>query len=93
MSYLEDHLKTCDYCRQKQKGASSLKPTIYIKSKSDYYRQMKLAEFSSVIKGTSAGLETSLQTKGASSNNIWKKPGPIEREIKLKALGKMVRGR
>jgi hypothetical protein len=29
------------------------------------------------------------QTKGAS---VVRKPGPIEREVKLKALGKIIRG-
>ena len=97
----EDHLKTCSYCQsqnQKQKGASSLtsKPTIYVKSASSYRKQKKLTELGAIIRGTSyPSLESipMFQTKGASfnANNI-SKPGPIEREIKLRKLGKMVRG-
>jgi hypothetical protein len=33
-----------------------------------------------------------LQTKGASSEVVTRKPGPIEREVKLKELGKMIKG-
>ena len=86
----EDHLKTCEYC-QKQKGASSLKPTIYVRSKSDYSKQKKLSELGAIIRGVSyPSLEPMFQTKGAS--DVVRKPGPIEREVKLKELGKMIRG-
>ena len=85
----EDHLKTCEYC-QKQKGAS-LKPTIYVRSKSDYSKQKKLSELGAIIRGVSyPSLEPMFQTKGAS--DVVRKPGPIEREVKLKELGKMIRG-
>jgi hypothetical protein len=42
-----------------------------------------------------AGLSPWLRTKGASVSvvrNNPRKPGPIEREVKLKELGKMIRG-
>jgi hypothetical protein len=97
---LGDHLKTCEYC---QKGSSKLKPTIFIKSASSYYEDKKptiyvksaasyskrkrLTELGAIIRGTSyPSLEPvpTFQTKGAS--------GPIEREVKLKELGKLVRG-
>jgi hypothetical protein len=53
-------------------------------------RHQRLHELGRMIRGTSyAGPET----KGASVvENKFTKPGPIEREIKLKELGKMVRG-
>ena len=73
------------------------KPTIYVKSKYTYAKQKKLGELGSIIRGTSyPSLEPlfQTQTKGASSseNNVPRRPGPIEREVKLRALGKMVRG-
>jgi hypothetical protein len=101
-----DHLKTCDYCRNKYynnmvngqrtgitKGASSLesKPTIFIKSASSYNKRKKLSELGAIIKGISyPSLESipMFRTKGASS---FRKPGPIEREIKLRELGKIIR--
>jgi hypothetical protein len=94
----EDHLKTCSYCQnqnQKQKGASSLtsKPTIHIKSRSNYAKQKKLGELGAIIKGISYPSLESIpvfQTKGASE--VTRKPGPIEREVKLRELGKLVRG-
>jgi hypothetical protein len=54
-----------------------------------------LGELGALIRGTSyPSLEPLFQTKGASSsvNNIVRRPGPIEREIKLKELGKMIKG-
>ena len=79
------------------KSASSyrkaMKPTIYVKSASSYSKQKKLGELGAIIKGTSyPSLEPIFQTKGASEVARARKPGPIEREIKLKELGKMVRG-
>ena len=91
----QDHLQSCDYC-QKDIGQkptiriklASSKPTIHIRSKPEYIRHKKLGELGSIIRGTSyPSVEPVFQTKGASS-----RPGPIEREIKLRALGKMVRG-
>ena len=81
----------------KVKSASSYskdkKPTIYVKSASSYNRQKKMAELGAIIKGTSyPSLEPMLQTKGASEVARARKPGPIEREVKLKELGKMIRG-
>jgi hypothetical protein len=103
MSY-QDHLKSCDYC---QKGLQTHKPTIfiksassyrkdkkrtiYVKSRSKYNRQMKLGKLGAIIRGTSyPSLEPMFRTKGASE--VVRKPGPIEREVKLKELGKMIRG-
>jgi hypothetical protein len=91
----EDHLKSCEYCQsQKQKGASSLttsKPTIYVKGKFSYSKQKKLSELGAIIKGTSyPSLEPMFQTKCASE--VTRKPGPIEREVKLRELGKIIRG-
>ena len=64
MPYLEDHLRSCDYCRNKYskptiriKSASSYskdkKPTIYVKSAANYGKQKKLGELGSIIKGIS----------------------------------------
>lgn len=76
------------------KRASSKKPIIHIKSKTDYDRSKKLLDLGDIIKGTSyASLSPWLQTKGASAIKKILRPGPIEREVKRKALGKMVRGR
>ena len=100
----EDHLKSCEYCQKgsqthkptiRIKSASKPKPTITVKGASSYYRQKKLSELGSIIRGTSyPSLEpiTMFLTKGASKINISQKPGPIEREFKLKELGKLVRG-
>ncbi|MGA9296743.1 MAG: hypothetical protein WA326_02330 [Nitrososphaeraceae archaeon] len=90
MSY-EDHLKTCSYCRK-----GSLKPTILIKSASSYNKRKRLAELGAIIKGISyPGLESipMFRTKGASESLVARKPGPIEREVKLRELGKMIRGK
>jgi hypothetical protein len=91
MSY-QDHLKTCSYCN---KGL--LKPTIYVKSASSYNKQKKLTELGAIIKGTSyPSMEPMFLTKGASSSEVAaaraRKPGPIEREVKLRELGKMIKG-
>jgi hypothetical protein len=104
----EDHLKTCEYCQKGSqthkptifiKSASSyskaLKPTIYVKSASSYNRRRKMGELGAIIKGISyPSLESipMFRTKGASEVARARKLGPIEREVKLKALGKMVRG-
>jgi hypothetical protein len=73
-----------------------LKPTISVKSASSYGKRKRLGELAAIIKGTSyAGLSPWLRTKGASVSvvrNNPRKPGPIEREVKLKELGKMIRG-
>jgi hypothetical protein len=102
----EDHLKTCEYCQKGSqthkptifiKSASSYsklsKPTIYVKSASEYSKHKKLGELAAIIKGRSyPSLEPLFQTKGASEVARARKPGPIEREVKLKELGKLVRG-
>ena len=77
------------------KSASSYRkamtPRIYVKSAASYSRRKSLSELGAIIKGTSyASLSPWLQTKGASE--VARRPGPIEREVKLKELGKMVRG-
>lgn len=71
------------------------KPTITVKGASSYYRQKKLTELGAIIKGTSyPTLEPMFQTKGASEvAAAARKPGPIEREVKLKELGKIIRGK
>jgi hypothetical protein len=82
----QDHLKTCSYCRK-----DSQKVTVSIKSASSYYREKKLAELGTVIKGVSypgisyAGEKktNATRTKGASS---------AERQFKLKELGRLIRG-
>jgi hypothetical protein len=51
MSYLQDHLKTGSYCREKYSQPE--KPTVRIKGASSYYRDRKLSELASVIKGIS----------------------------------------
>ena len=63
-----------------------------MKSASAYNKQKKLGELGSIIRGTYASLSPWLQTKGASSEVVTRKPGPIEREVKLKELGKMIKG-
>jgi hypothetical protein len=92
MSY-QDHLKTCYYCN---KNRGSQKVTISIKSASSYGKRKKLSELGAIIKGISyPSLEPipMFQTKGASVvENNPRKSGPIERHIKLRELGKLVRG-
>jgi hypothetical protein len=63
--------------------------TVSVKSASSYHNQKKLAELGAIIKGTSyTGLDTdaSVQTKGTPvvKNN--------PRKLKLRELGKIVRG-
>lgn len=69
------------------------KPTILVKSASSYNRQKKLSELAAIIAGISypslEPISSRFQTKGASE--VARKPGPIEREVKLRKLGKMVR--
>jgi hypothetical protein len=52
-------------------------------------RHEKLHALGDLIKGTAP---STTETKGASFENNFKRPGPIEREVKLKELGKLVRG-
>jgi hypothetical protein len=96
----QDQLKTCEYCQKGlQTPTQAHKPTISVKSASSYSKQKKLSELAAIIKGISyPSLESmpmfQFQTKGPSfsADNI-SGPGPIEREVKLKELGKMVRSR
>jgi hypothetical protein len=103
-----DHLKTCEYCRNEYyskvskptiriKSASSYgkqkKPTITVKSASSYHKHKKLSELAAIINGISYPSLESIplfRTKGASK--VVRNPGPIEREVKLRELGKLVRG-
>ena len=56
-----------------------------------YSKRKRLTELGAIIKGISyPSLEPIFQTKGASE--IARKPGPIEREVKLRELGKIIRG-
>ena len=74
--------------------AKDKKPTIYVKSASSYRKERKLTELGAIIRGTSfppISIPVS-RTKGASFENNFKRPGPIEREVKLKQLGKLIRG-
>ena len=66
-----------------------------LNQQTNYSKQKKLSELGNIIKGTSyVDLSPWLQTKGASNvENNFKRPGPIEKEVKLNELGKMVRGR
>ena len=91
MSY-QDHLKTCSYCRDSQ--PQTRKVTVRIKSASSYTKHKKLGELGAIIKGISyPGLESipMFRTKGASESLVARKPGPIEREVKLRELGKMIK--
>ena len=87
----EEHLKSCEYC---SKGSMISKPKITVKGASSYYRQKKLTELGAIIKGTSyAGLSPWLQpqTKTRGASEVTRKLGPIEREVKLRELGKMIK--
>ena len=80
------------------KSASSYnkdkKPTIFVKSASSYHKERKLTELGAIVKGISYPPISIpvFRTKGASESGVARKPGPIEREVKLKALGKIIRG-
>ena len=99
-SYCQKGSSSKPTIRVKVKSASSYrkastKPTIFVKLASSYGTRKKLSELGAIIKGASyPSLEPIFLTKGASSsrNNIIRRPGPIEREVKLKELGKLVRG-
>jgi hypothetical protein len=95
----QDHLKACSYCNK-----DSQKVTISIKSASSYYKDKKLSELASIIKGvsypgisyagikkTNANIRTKTNAKGASNPQIQRKPGYLERQFKLMELGKMIR--
>jgi hypothetical protein len=78
---------SCSYCSNKEK------PTVRIKAASSYRRERKLSELASIIKGVSypeisyvGAIEktNATKTKGASSQ--------LEKQFKLKELGKMARG-
>jgi hypothetical protein len=94
MSY-QDHYSQCPYCN---KGLKS-KPTIRVKSASSCSNQKrkekKLTELGAIIKGTSyPGVESIFRAKGASTmiERNTRIQGPIEKTVKLKELGKMIRG-
>lgn len=90
MSY-QDHVKTCSYCN---KDSQPQKVTVSVKSASSYYKDKKLSELDAIIKVTPyAGLNTSVQTKGASNvGHLPRKSGPLEKQFKLKELGRLIRG-
>jgi hypothetical protein len=85
-----DHLKICKYCRNEYYRLS--KPTISVKGASSYRKEKKLTELAAIVKGISYPPISIpvFRTKGASE--VARKPGPIEREVKLKELGKMIKG-
>jgi hypothetical protein len=94
---LSDHLETCEYCRNEYYSRiRGSKPTISVKSASSYSKQRKMAELAAIIKGISYPSFSipMFRTKGASEVARARKPrlGPIEREVKLKELGKLARG-
>jgi hypothetical protein len=93
-SYNKDKKPTI-YIKSASSCNKTLKPTISIKSASSYNKHKKLTELSAIIKGISYPSLESIpvfQTKGASFENNFNRPGPIEREVKLKALAKIIRG-
>ena len=64
-----------------------------VKSRSSYSKQKKLTELGAIIKGASyPPISIPARTKGASEVAGARKPGPIEREVKLRELGKIIRG-
>ena len=93
-SQMQTHNKPTIYIKSASAYSKLSKPTIFVNSASSYNRQKKLTELAAIIKGISyPSLEPIFQTKGAFVSNIEKRSiGPIEREIKLKELGKIVRG-
>jgi len=81
----QDHFKACPYCN---KGLSSAKPTIRVKSASSCEKRRKLAELGNMIKG----IKTSVKSGSFVENNTRTRgQGPIEKAIKLKKLGEMIR--
>src|SRR5262245_45315124 len=97
----EDHMKTCTYCNPSLLSSAKSKPTIRVKSASSCEKRRKLSDLGAIIKGVSyPSVESIFRTKGASraylssSNKIIDepRPGPIEREMKLRELAKMIRG-
>jgi hypothetical protein len=84
-------MKTCTYCNPGL--LSKPKPTIRVKSASSCEKRRKLTELGAIIKGTSyPGVESVFRAKGASVIKKITRPGPIEREMKLRELAKMIRG-
>ena len=90
----QTHNKPTIFIKSASAYSKLSKPTIYVKSASSYNRRKKMGELGAIIKGISyPGLEPMFQTKGASSEVATRKPGPIEREVKLKELAKITRGK
>ncbi|MGA7542696.1 MAG: hypothetical protein WBW34_06500 [Nitrososphaeraceae archaeon] len=57
-------------------------------------RHQKLHDLGIMIKGPPEGTAPSeRRIKSASFENNFKRPGPIEREVKLRQLGKIIRGK
>lgn len=90
----QDHLQTCSDCRERY--SQSQKPTVRIKGASSYRRERKLSELASVIKGISyPGISYVGAVVKANANFITKTKGAstqLEKQFKLKELGRMVRG-
>jgi hypothetical protein len=93
----EDHYAICPYCN---KGLGlKTKPTITLKSAASRERERKLTNLGALIKGTSyptvADIFPKNNNKGASTFDFSyykRNQGPIEKAVKLRALGKMIRG-
>gem|GEM_PF-1741044 len=84
----------CDRYSQQQ----TQKPTVRIKAASSYRREGKLSELASIVKGVSYStiLYPSLKTCANSNNktktNVKGASSQLERQFKLKELGKLIRG-
>jgi hypothetical protein len=95
---LSDRLKECPSCRKAWYSKISRESRGMIKAASSYY-QGKLKELGAIIKGTAKPISDyelekqrrqQINTKGASLT--CSRYHPVEREVKLKELGKMIKG-
>jgi hypothetical protein len=88
---------SCSYCSNKEK------PTVRIKAASTIRRERKLSELASIIKGVSypaisyvgEKTNTSIKTKAKAASytgNLPIKLVPLERQFKLRELGRLIRG-
>jgi hypothetical protein len=90
--HLQDHLRTCSYCSERYSRPQEQKPTVHVRTKAapTRRRERALSELAAVISGLSytgisyAGAIEKTKTKDASSQ--------LERQYKLKELGRMVKG-
>jgi hypothetical protein len=79
-------------CSECDKYSQQQKPTVRIKAASSYRRERKLSELYAIIKGVSYPGISYVDVRKTKTTNAKGASSQLERQFKLKELGKMIKG-